>query len=275
MSLNATSSIIDYPTIVNTFIGSSLSILGSVLVALLYIRNQNKLENIKKITEFINNKYIEDGLDPLSVAVSEYGISIGFLILDVRKWATRCFINARNESLFDSEIEKISNRTNIIDLKNRELKLASKYYPNIVSFGSSLQNSIRKTLQMFSTYSMELTDLNSIKEKIMKDPKETVRSLGDMALLFDMLQRYIVSRLEYLKEYLLRQKLEDINAIFIIDQNEEFKVFQTELKEYISFLDRFVNAFMNVSTPEEREEASLSLSKLVIENIDHDPLKKW
>jgi hypothetical protein len=82
-------SAIDVNVILNTVLGGTITISGSLAVAGLYISNQNKNQRKKQFRQLIEDTYFEKGIFPIFSALTEYGTSSVFAIDDIRKELSR------------------------------------------------------------------------------------------------------------------------------------------------------------------------------------------
>ena len=60
-------------------IGSFISMIASIVVALLYIRNQNSSEKKRLFNENLQKGYFEQGILPIQEALSIYGTAVIFV----------------------------------------------------------------------------------------------------------------------------------------------------------------------------------------------------
>jgi hypothetical protein len=73
---------LDLNTIVSSMVGSLAAISGSIAAAVLFIRNQDKSEDKRRLHERIQETYFEKGILPMEGALSKYGTSTVFAFSD-------------------------------------------------------------------------------------------------------------------------------------------------------------------------------------------------
>jgi hypothetical protein len=75
---------IDVNVLLNTILGGIVTISGSLAVAGLYIRNQNRNQRRRHLQELVQQTYFEQGVFPIMSALSEYGTNTTFALVDAR-----------------------------------------------------------------------------------------------------------------------------------------------------------------------------------------------
>lgn len=141
---------LDPTTIVSSMLGSLIAMASSIIVAILYIRNQNLGEKKRRLNEQIQKTYIEQGILPMQEALSEYGVSTVFGINDVRVWAVRASKLGGGEELLKQKMDEIKQRNTIKDLIQRKFSLAMESFSYLRRFGMQVYGSIIRTLQFYS-----------------------------------------------------------------------------------------------------------------------------
>ena len=94
---------------------------SSIIVAIMYIRNQSVSEKKRRINEQIQKTFVEQGILKIQEAFSEYGTSAIFGINDVKVWAVRALKYGESESSLKEKIDQIKKRPIIVDLIQRKV----------------------------------------------------------------------------------------------------------------------------------------------------------
>ena len=194
---------LDLTTVVSGAIGSLIAMAGSIIVAFLYIRNQNKLENIKRINEQIQKTYVEEGILPIQEAITEYALSSIFTILDYRKYMNTTLKRMNNEDLFLEKIDDLKNRPTIKIMLERQFDSAVDAFPYIRRFGSIVYGSVIRTLQNWSDLVTDILIWSNMKQQIIQAGYEEIdRSLGSVGAFIQESQMYLLRRFDNLKDYI-------------------------------------------------------------------------
>ena len=119
-------------------------------------KNQQKMEQKKILNNRITEAYIESGLVQMQYALSEYGTNVAFALSDSGIWSKRAEMKD-NYDILKKKLLEIRNRPIVNQVINRRFELATKTFPYIRQFNSSLFNSIFLTLQHWSNYSDDIT----------------------------------------------------------------------------------------------------------------------
>ena len=142
--------VLDYTTVISGAVGSLIAMIGSIIVAFLYIKHQNNLEKYKLINQQIQKTYLDEGIFPLQEAITEYAISCIFTFMDYRKYLNIMFIDMKNEKLFIEKINDLKERPPIKDLMQRKFGIAMEPLSHIRGLGNPIYGSIIKTFQIWS-----------------------------------------------------------------------------------------------------------------------------
>lgn len=266
---------LDPSIILSSIVGGLIAISGSLAVAALYIRNQNKIENKRRLHERIQEAYFEEGLLPIEAALSEYGTSTVFAIADLRIWVARCLKFKRGgPKLLEAKIEEILKRPAITDLTEHNFSLAMKCFPTLQRFGMSLYNSIKRTFQLYSRVLSDQLTLEHIQRQIANSSiDEFIRASAVVAEMIQHTQIYIERRLENLKDYVWQRDYEKYLDFLEMTKEQSYQAFLSELNQYLEHLNKWSDALTSKKS-EDRKETSLALSKWLIEHIDINPFQQ-
>lgn len=265
---------LDPSTILNSIIGGLIAISGSIAVAALYIRNQNKSEKKRRLHERIQKAYFEEGILPIEAAISEYGTSTVFAMVDLRIWVARCLKFKRGgRKLLEAKIEEISKRPAITDLTKHNFSLAMKWFPTLQRFGMPLYNSIKRTFQPYSTFLSDQLTLEHIQRQIADSSiDEFIRGSAAVAEMLQRTQIYLERRLENLKDYVWQRDYEKYLDFLEMTKEQSYQAFLSELNQYIEHLNKWSDALTSKKS-EDRKETSLALSKWLSEHVDLNPFQ--
>ncbi len=264
---------LDLNTILSSMLGSLIALVGSITVALLYIRNQNKADNKRRLNESIQETYIEHGILPMQEALTEYGINSVFGINDLRIWAVRTFKFGRNHDVLRNKINEIKNRPTITDLISRKFSYAMGSFSYLRRFGMPVYGSIIRTLQHYSEMLSDILEYEQVCKTVEEAGiDEFGRSCGAVAQMVEMSQLYLQTRLDNLKDYIWENDFENYTEFLNIISEEKYTNFVSDLDQYIKLLTALMDS-MKGPNPEFRKEASLAFSKWLGENRDKNPLQ--
>lgn len=265
---------LDLNTIVSSLVGSLIAITGSIAVAVLYIRNQNKSEKKRRLHGRIQETYIEKGILPMQAALSEYGTSTVFAFADARMWITRCLIDGEGGTeLLKTKLEEISKRPAVMDLTNHNFRLAMAWFPTFQRFGSAFYTSLKRTFQLYSSILSDVVSLESLQKSIKKSSADEVaRSLGVLAQILDMTLMYLEKRFANIQDYFWQKEIESYEELSDLFLEEKYKMFLSVMDKYLQGLTQLMTALKSPRS-EDRKETTLSFSKWLNQNMDHNPLE--
>ena len=265
---------LDLNVVISSAIGSLIAISGSIAVAILYIRNQNKSEKKKILHERIQENYFDKGILPMQAALSEYGTSAVFAFADARRWMTRCLKDSEGGTkALKEKLEEISKRPAIIDLTNHNFSLAMPWFPSLQKFGAPFYVSLKRTFQLYSSILSDVVSLRGLQKSIEESSvDEVARSLGVIAQILDMTVSYLEKRFTNIADYFWQQDLESYEEFSKLFVEEKYKTFLSVMEKYLEGLTRLMDALRSAKS-EDRKDATLSFSGWLGENMDYNPLQ--
>jgi len=248
-----------FESLIIEIVGGSISILGSMLVAKLYIDNQNKREKEKEIHTFITNEYFSNGLFLISNAISEYGLSTVYALNDLRIWSVRCIkYMSRNYSFLKENIDSISNRKIIKDLTNRNFGLTSQAFPRIQIFGMPFYNSIKRTLQLYGNLLIDWLSIETIQRELSSSPLEKFEEgLESANKIVQMTEIFLEQKIEQLKDYIWKKEYTTYSQFVKITNEEQYEVFLFQLKQYLWYLKEWMDG---LKSPDSKKRAISSFT---------------
>ncbi|MGA3190975.1 MAG: hypothetical protein ABSD73_00495 [Candidatus Bathyarchaeia archaeon] len=264
---------IDVNVLLNTILGGIITISGSLAVAGLYIRNQNKNQRKRRLQELIQQTYFEQGILPVLAALSEYGTNTVFALADTRIWLVRCFRLGEGTEVLKTRLEEIAKRPVIVDLTSHNFTNVLKWLPTLQKFGMPLYSSIKRTLQFYSSLVSDATSF-SLLEKTIKNSsvEEVARSMGAVAQIIDFTLMYLEKRFTNLRDYFWQQELENYHDFSQVFSDTKYRNFLSVMDQYMKRLTQLMNA-MQSEKPEDRPRETLSFSKWLGDNLDNNPLE--
>lgn len=264
---------LDPSAIISSMIGSLIAILGSIAVAVLYIRNQTKSENKKRLHERIQQTYFDKGILQMQAALSEYGTSTVFAFSDARMWLTRCLQHGEGGTeLLKDKLEEISKRPAVIDLINHNFSLAMQSFPTLQKFGVTVYVSLKRTFQFYSSILADAVSLRGLQKSIEgASVEEVARSLGVLAQILDMTVMYLEKRFGNVNDYFWQADLESYEEFSQMFLNQKYKAFLTVMDKYLEGLTRLMDSLRSTRS-EDRKDATISFSSWLSENMDFNPL---
>lgn len=237
---------LDESSIISGLIGSILGIIGSVIVAIIYVRNQNKLEKNKRISEQIQKMYIEQGLLPLQEAVQEYATSSIFALLDYKKYFINLYMKQNNEKKFLDMVNDIKKRPGVKSMIDRQFDSAIDTFPHVRRFGNVVYGVIIRILQNWSDLVRDMMNWENMKPQFSKsDIDEAQRSMDGVVTLIQESQLYILNRLDNLKDYILENDYYSYMDFLKILNTERYKNFIDDLDNYNKLYTKVMDAFTN------------------------------
>jgi len=264
---------LDPTTIVSSLLGGLIAISGSITVALLYIRSQNKSDRKRRLHEMIQRRYFEEGVLPIEAALSEYGTSAVFAIVDLRTWVGRCLKFGEGKKLLEAKIEEIVKRPTITDITQRNFVLAMKWFPTLQRFGMPLHDSIKRTFQLYSEVLSDILTFRSVQHQVAESSvEEFMRGSSAVGQMIQATEIYLERRLENLKDYVWQKDFENYYDFQKMFQEQKYTNFLSDLKQYFKYLSDWMDALRSEKS-EDRKRTSLALSKWLTENTEHNPLQ--
>jgi hypothetical protein len=264
---------IDVNVLLNTILGGIITISGSLAVAALYIRNQNKVQRKRHLREMIQHDYFDQGLNPTLSALSEYGMNTVFALYDSSKYLAR-YLQEKERIPEDliKKMNEISARPLLADLTSHNFTSISKYLPSLQKFGILIHSTIIRTLQFYGSIATEGTSYIALKANFdSSSASEVSRSLGVLAQIIELTMSYLEKRFINLREYFLAKDIEEYNDFSEVFSEENYATFLSVIKQYMDGLTQLMDA---LSSPTgDRKTASLSFSKWLSENMDKNPLE--
>lgn len=263
---------LDESSIIGGLIGSILGIIGSIIVAMIYILNQNKLEKNKRINEQIQKTYVEKGVLPLQEAVQEYAVNSMFAILDYKKYLVNIYSKQNNEKKFLEMVDSIERRPVVKKLMDRQFDSAIDTFPYVRRFGNVVYGTIVRILQNWSDLVRDLMSWENMKPQFSRnDIAEMERSLNGVASLIQESQFYILKRLDNLKDYIWENDYYDYSDFLKILESHEYRAFIEDLENYNNLYTRVMDAFHDPDRTKMKmvSEEFNEYTKKIIEN----PLK--
>ncbi len=248
---------------------------GGIIVAYMYIKNQNARENKMRIFEQIQETYIEQGILQMQIALQEYGTSALFALLDVGIWAVRAIKFEKNEALLRTKIDEIASRSIIKDFKQRKFSHAIQSIPYLRRFGKVLYGSIIKTLQHYGELCTDVTNYAFIKRTIDSvGVDEFHRSTQAVAQMIQESQLYLQSRLDNLIDFIWQHDFDNYADFINILKEKEYTEFIDNLEEYNTLYSNVMRVMKKPEAAEERKNTTLALSKWLTEQSEINPFKK-
>lgn len=264
---------LDLTALVSGALGSLIAMVGSIIVAFLYIRNQNNLEKTRRINEQIQKTYIEEGILPIQEAISEYAISSIFLIMDYRNEMVRKLKNMKDEKLFLKKIEEIKDRPTVKILIQREYSSAIDSFPYLRRFGGVIYGTIIKIFQNWSELISDTLEWENMERQISQAGLDEVeRSLGSILHLIQETQIYLLKRLDNLKDYIWEHDFETYSDFINILQSEKYKSFIADLEKFNQIYTNIMSAFKDPDS-QKRIDASNEFNAFM-KNVIENPFKQ-
>lgn len=265
---------IDVNVLLSTILGGIITISGSLAVAGLYIRNQNKNQRKRRMQELIQQTYFEQGIIPVLGALSEYGTNTVFALADTRLWLVRCFrLGEGNVETLKVKLEEITKRPVIVDLTNHNFTSVLKSLPVLQKFGMPLYSSIKRTLQFYSSLVSDATSLTLLQKTIKSSSvDEVARSMGAIAQIIDLTLMYLERRFTNLRDYFWQQESENYQDFLKVFLDTKYLAFLSVLDQYMNGLTKLMDA-MQSEKSEDRPRETLSFSKWLGDNLDNNPLE--
>ena len=264
---------IDVNVLLNTILGGIITISGSLAVAALYIRNQNKVQRKRHLREMIQQDYFDQCLNPTLGALSEYGMNTVFALADSGMFLGR-YIQLKEESPEDlkKKLNEISTRPLLMDLTSHNFTNISKYLPSLQKFGTQIHSVIIRTLQFYSSVAADGTSYIVLKKSSDSGSEEVSRSLGVLAQIIELTLVYLEKRFINLRDYFLTKELENYDDFSKVFFEKDYITFLSAIEQYMGGLTQLMEA-MKSPKGDDRATASLSFSNWLADNMDNNPLE--
>lgn len=289
---------VEWIDLFDTFLSGILPIIGSVLVAYLYISNENKKNEKKEFKLFLNNFYIENGILKVEEYISKYGRSTTFALLDLINYSKRVYLENEPNTVLQDGIDEIKDRTMITDLLVRNYDSVLDHCAYLSQFGNIFEKIILKVIQLYSDLLRQTLDYSNLLRNFQVAPqkilqinnsnltpqqktllieqerqiriKETINGLNNATGLTDSIVGYLISRLEYLKRYLLINDPSDYSDLLDITTDEMLKPLHDDLDMFHHHLLNYVTSLRNATMHQGIAAGNVRL--YISENLDTNPL---
>ena len=264
---------LDLNTLITSMLGSFIAMATSIIVALLYIRNQNLSERRRRLNEQIQETYIEQGILQMQGALSEYGINAVFGINDVRVSAVRALKLDEGEEALEAKIDEIRQRPTITDLVQRKFAFAMQSFSHLRTFGIQIYGSIIRTLQHYSELLSDLLTYRIVRQNIDKAGiDEFARSVVAVVKTIEMTQLFLQARLDNLKNYIWQQDFENHASFLKMLHEEKYTNLISSFEHYNKLLTDWMDSMKSPDSAA-RKKASLAFSKWLTENVNINPFE--
>lgn len=267
---------LDPTTIASSLLGSLIAMVSSIIVAILYIRNQNLSEKKRRLNEQIQKTFIEQGILPMQEALSEYGINAVFGINDLRVQAVRSFKYNEGKKALELKIEEIKQRPIITDLTQRKFNLAMGSLSYLRRFGVEIYGSIIRTLQHCGDLLSDILTYQVTCRQIDEGGiDEFEKGASAVAQMIQTAQLYFQTRLDNLKDHIWEKDFEDYNDFLRMLQEKKYKNFASDFEQYNKLFTEWMDAMKMTDArgAEARKNSSLALSKWLNENTNRNPFE--
>lgn len=262
---------IDVNVLLNTILGGTITISGSLAVAALYIRNQNKVQRKRHLREMIQQDYFDQCLNPTLGALSEYGMNTIFALADSGMFLGR-YIQLKEGSPedFKKKLNEISMRPILMDLTSHNFTSISKYLPSLQKFGAQIHAAIVRTLQFYSSVAADGTSYIALKRSSDSSSVEEVsRSLGVLAMIIERTLVYLEKRFINLRDYFLAKELENYDDFIKVFLGKDYATFLSVIEQYMNGLTKLMDAMKGKG---DRANISLTFSTWLSDNMENNPL---
>jgi hypothetical protein len=255
-----------------------VTIIGSLAVAWLYIRNENKKFAINLLNKKVQDTFFEGGIQPIESALATYGFTTTFSIMDVQRNVGKCFLQKRiTQSELEAKLKEISSRDLVADLVSRNFRLSMKAISNLQRFGNELFNGIGQTFQFYSDLLQQVLDIRVIEDHVVRshtkeELEDFVRSLGALAVFANLTQAFIGKRLASIRDYVWESDFKDYVEFEKIFNNEKYNQFSSSLTTYVDYLNKLIDSLSSVTKAKDRAEVSGEFSKWLNDEMDKNLL---
>jgi hypothetical protein len=264
---------LDVETILVSMLGSLIGLAGGIIIAFMYIRNQNLSDRRRRLNEQIQKTYIEQGILSMQEALSGYGVNAVFGINDLRISSVRAFKLGEGKESLNVKIKEIRARPTIADLTQRKFTFAIESFSYIRRFGIQVYGSLVRTLQLYSNLLSDILTYEVVLKNIDgAGIDEFDRSASVVAQMIQATQLYLQSRLDNLKDFIWQKDFENYTEFLSMLHEEKYKNFISGFEQYSKLLTDWMDSLTSPS-PEARKNTSLALSKWLTENTDRNPLE--
>jgi hypothetical protein len=262
----------DLGDFLTSILGSAVAIVGSIAVAWIYVRNENRKSDKTRVYERIQETFFEKGLHPMESALSAYGFAATYAIMDARTSIARCLMmNEESKETMKEQLRKIAERPLVSDLVSRNFSLSMQTIPNTQRFGLQVHDALGRTFQFISAMVGEVLDLRVIEKNSRQQIGEFVRSLGALAMFANLLQTYVARRLINVRDYLWDKQFDSYEQFVQSFDNEKYKRFLASLTKYSDYLSKMDDALRS-QDGKARATLSLEFSKWLNDNMDNNLL---
>ena len=275
MSAQEAAVIVDWTAFFSSILGALVAIIGSIAVAWMYIRNENKKSAKFRIYKRVQDTFFEKGLLPLTMALDIYGFSASFAIFDVNLRVRRCFI-LKTESIEDLEtaFKQIRDRPIVSDLLTKKFELSLKISPTVQRFGNELQGAVNNTFQFYSIILSEALDVKYIKSQVEESPETFTRGLYNMGRIMDLIRAFLEKKLINIRDYVWNQELGNYEDFLELFNAEKYKNFLSLIESYNKYLVALWDTIRLPSEGAKQAEISINFTKWLSENMENNPLCK-
>lgn len=261
---------IDVNVLLNTILGGIITISGSLAVAALYIRNQNKTQRKRHLREMIQQDYFDQCLNPTLGALSEYGMNTIFALADSSTFLGRYIYYKESPEDLKRKLNEISTRPLLMDLTSHNFTNISKYLPSLQKFGTPIHSAIVRTLQLYSTVATDGTSYIVLKKSSDSASAEEVsRSLGVLAQIIEQTVIYLEKRFINLKDYFLAKEPENYDDFSKVFLEKDYATFLSVIEQYMAGLTKLMDAMKGKG---DRANVSRTFSAWLSDNMENNPL---
>lgn len=262
---------IDINVLLSTILGGIITISGSLAVAAVYIRNQNKVQRKRHLREMIQQDYFNKCLNPTLGALSEYGMNTVFALFDASVLIGRYIKHEENPDDLERKLKEVSNRPLLTDLISHNFTHITEYLPMLQKFGTTLYVSVIRTVQFYSSIAADGTSYTVLKKGPDSSLPEVSRSLGVLAMIVERIMIYLEKRFINLRDFFLTKEIENYDDFSKVFLEEDYSAFLSIIQQYIDGLTKLMDA-MKSEKGEDRASASMGFSKWLADNMDNNPL---
>jgi hypothetical protein len=243
-------------------------VVSAVVSGVISYLSGKKLQEETRVYERIQT-YLDDGLSPITTAVSEYGTGTIFALVDLRKSVVR-YRNAPENQSLSKNVDEIQRRKTVTDLTSRDLSLATKWFPKLQRFGSPLYVAVKRTFQVYGDPLADTLHLEHLLSQI-NDLEKFASGLAAVSGILQRTEVYLERRLTEIEDYVSKKKFNVYDDFLGMFSEVKYRAFLAEMEEYLRELNAWADALTSPK-PTDREITSMSLSKWLYEHIDLTPL---
>jgi len=273
----------NWEEILPEIIGSSITLIASLIVAIIITRSNKKIENEKInfnerieerkwIKKEIDDNYFENGLLPIATLVSTYKIAVTYALIDVRAETIKFLRdNIIDKETYEKNMDSIANRQDIKDLLNRDFSYAKSSMPVIKRLGPDLFASIGRFFQFSSKMMDSLILPNAIIPQFEKRPENIYSSFTSMGNFYSEISEFLDDKIMELKDYLWMTEYDNYQDFIKILNTEEYKEYLSLLQTYKEYLNKTMTA-LESQDPAPRNKTLQEFGDWVNENKNNTPL---